>query len=82
VNGSETCRIEDELAVALDGRDGLRWLGVYLAIAQDAGFRPEATRQALQDLRRVERAHEMTLARLRTARGALPRGRDCVRNDG
>ncbi len=75
VNGTETCLIEDELAVALDGRDGAHWLGVYLAVARDAGFRSDATQQAMDDLRRVQRLIDADLARLRALRGALPRGR-------
>jgi len=75
VNGTETCRLEDALALALDGRDGVKWLGVYLAIAQDTGFRPEATQQAMQDLRRVQRLVDGQLATLRNERGQLPRGR-------
>ena len=75
MNGTETCLLEDDLAVTLDGRDGAHWLAVYLTIAADAGFRTDATQQAMDDLRRVQRLIDADLARLRAARGALPRGR-------
>jgi hypothetical protein len=68
--------MEDEIAVQLDGRDGLRWVGVFLEILLDAGIRPHDVRQAQQDLRRAQRASDLALARVRNERGELPRGRN------
>ena len=75
MDGTNTCRVEDEIAVQLDGRDGLRWVGVFLAVLADAGIRPADVRQAQQDLARAQRANDASLARVRNERAALPRGR-------
>ncbi len=75
MNGTETCTLENEIAVQLDGRDGLRWVGVFLAVLADAGIRPSDVRQAQQDLARAQRAIDAALARVRNERAALPRGR-------
>jgi hypothetical protein len=74
MDGTETCRLEDEIAVALDGREGLRWAGIFLDIAEDAGYRPQDVRQAKRDLSKAQRAIDASLARLHADRGALPRG--------
>ena len=79
MDGTETCRIEDELAVQLDGRDGVRWVAVFLNILLDAGIRPQDVRQAQRDLSKAQRAIDAALARSRAERGALPRGRNCER---
>ena len=76
MNGTETCHIEDELAVAIDGRDGARWVAVFLDVLADAGIRPNDVRQAQRDLHRAQRAIDASLARSRAERGALPRGRN------
>lgn len=81
MDGTETCRIEDELAVAIDGRDGARWVAVFLDILVDAGIRPADVRQAQCDLRRAQRAIDALLARSRAERGAMPRGRNAGDRD-
>lgn len=75
MNGRETCRLEDGIAVQLDGREGVRWVSVFLSILADAGIRSADVQQAQRDLARAQRAIDTALAALRVERAALPRGR-------
>lgn len=70
-------RTEDALACALDGREGLWWVRVWVLGLAETGRRPEAgeVQAAVADCERAWRGMGRAVAHLQEQRGAMPSGR-------